>query len=289
MSEQPADALTDDVLSPSAGLRRRLTRVLAADYLFTHLGFYALLPILPVFLRHFPGADPVAVGGAMFALTFTMRSASLVISNVLERLDARRCMSVALLLPGLSIPALAWAPSLTVAAALLVVAGLGISVNGLLSRVSVATQLERREDRLVVFSWINIAVNVSASCGPIVGSWIYATGSDSRLLSAVGGCYVLTATLMWWLMPPSTPPSGTYTLRQRVTGIIGLLRRRDVRPLLLTTAIGWFCYAQLFSALPLLLAEAVPDVRWAATYFTLNAVLVIVLQAAVTRISSRWL
>lgn len=219
-----------------------------------------------------------------------MRLSSLFVSGRLESLSPKRCMVAALFLPAASFAALAFARGLPAVFVLLVVAGLGISVNGLVARALVANEVPERDQRLTVFSAVNVAVNVAASSGPLLGALLYRPDAPERLLVPVGACY-LAASLLVAAVLPRTPgrPGGASSLRDRGRALVGPLRAPGVWRMAAFCGLGWFLYAQLFSALPLFLIDVVHQRELAATYFTANAVLVIALQAPIGRVATRLL
>lgn len=282
--------------SPASKLpRARLLRVggpLTLDFLLTHLGYFGLLPLLPVVLRdRLSASGAAAVGAALFLLVLSMRLSSLFVSGWLETQPARRCMVGALVLPAAAFAALGLARDLPAVLVLLVVAGLGISVNGVVARATVANAVPERGQRLEVFSAINVAVNVAASVGPLAGALAYRSDAPERLLLPIAGCYVGAALIVAVTLPrtPAERAVGPSSPLARARALAGLARVPGVWRIAAVCALGWFLYAQLFSAFPLFLADVVHQRELAATYFTANAVLVIALQVPLGRLATKLL
>ncbi|TXS39779.1 MFS transporter [Streptomyces sp. t39] len=263
----------------------RRTLALTTAYLLTHLGYFSLLPVLPLLLER--GAGAAGAGTALLCFTVSARAASVLISGRLERFPARGCMVAGLLLAAGSFMALAARPPFPVLVVLLLAAGCGISVNGLTVRAYVAQAVPDSGARHKLFTAVNLAVNVAASLGPVAGTFLVWAGGGERLWLLVGGCYLLAAATTRLMMPAVPAARGeASTLRRRLTVVRGILRSPHARRLAAVTALGWFVYAQLFSALPLFLADTV-DRRAVAAYFTANAVAVILLQAPVSALVAR--
>ncbi|MFF8566777.1 MFS transporter [Streptomyces albidoflavus] len=263
----------------------RRTLALTTAYLLTHLGYFSLLPVLPLLLER--GAGAAGAGTALLCFTVSARAASVLVSGWLERFPARGCMTGGLLLAAGAFMALAARPPFPVLLALLLVAGCGISVNGLTVRAYVALAVPGSGSRHKLFTAVNLAVNVAAALGPVAGTFLVWAGRDERLWLAVGGCYLLAAATTRLMMPPVPATRGEVsTLRRRLSVVRSILRSPYARRLAAVTAVGWFVYAQLFSALPLFLADLV-DRRAVAAYFTANAVAVILLQAPVSALVAR--
>ncbi|MFJ1751931.1 MFS transporter [Kitasatospora sp. NPDC088134] len=263
----------------------RRTLALTTAYLLTHLGYFSLLPVLPLLLER--GAGAAGAGAALLCFTIASRAASVLVSGRLERFPARGAMVGGLLLAAGAFAALALRPPFPVLLGLLLAAGCGISVNGLTVRAYVAQAVPGSEARHRLFGAVNLAVNVGASLGPVAGTFLVWAGSDERLWLAVSGCYLLAAATTRLLMPAvPAAPGGASTLRRRLSVVRGMLRSPYARRLAAVNVLGWFVYAQLFSALPLFLADTVEH-RAVAAYFTANALAVILLQAPVSALVAR--
>ncbi|MBT2480430.1 MFS transporter [Streptomyces sp. ISL-94] len=263
----------------------RRTLALTTAYLLTHLGYFSLLPVLPLLLER--GAGAAGAGAALLCFTVSARAASVLISGWLERFPARRGMVGGLLLAAGAFMALAFRPPFPVLLVLLLAAGCGISVNGLTVRAYVSQAVPDSGARHKLFTAVSLAVNVAAALGPVVGTLLVWAGRDERLWLLVGGCYLLAAATTRLMMPAVPAARGEAgTLRRRLSVVRGILRSPYARRLAAVNVLGWFVYAQLFSALPLFLADTV-DSRAVAAYFTANAIAVILLQAPVSALVTR--
>ncbi|OLR94788.1 MFS transporter [Actinokineospora bangkokensis] len=265
-----------------------MTVPVVLDYLLSHLGFFAVLPVLPVLLgRWEPAGGAVFVGAALFAFNFAVRGASLFISSLLHRADVRVAMASGLLMAAAGFAVLPVAPGAVGITAALLVAGAGMSTNGLMARVYVALSLETVA-RNTVFAAVQVAVNVSAALGPIAANFMLDNALDTPLLLAVAGTYVLAAAAVLVLLPRGVrPDDGDVRPPLRLGLLRAVVADPHVRRVSVITAAGGFLYAQFFSAVALQVAQVTDDPAWRAGIFTANAVLVVVLQIPVTAYCSR--
>ena len=268
--------------------RARVTVPVVLDYLLSHLGFFAVLPVLPVLLERFePAGGAVFVGVALFAFNFAVRGASLFVSSLLHRADVRVAMAFGLLMAAAGFAVLPVAPGAAGIVAALLLAGTGISTNGLMARVYVALSLETVA-RNTVFSTVQIAVNVSAALGPVVANLMLDNALDTLLLLAVAGMYVLAAAAVLVLVPRGVRPDDGDVRPPLRWGLLrAVVADPHVRRVSLITAAGGFLYAQFFSAVALQVAQVTDDPAWRAGIFTANAVLVVALQVPVTAYCAR--
>jgi MFS family permease len=269
--------------------RMRVGVPVVVDYLLSHLGFFAVLPVLPLLIeRLHPDTTPWFIGAALFGFNFAIRGASLFLSRLLHRSTVRGAMVGGLVLAGASFALVPVAPGPTGILACLLLAGTGISTNGLMARVYVALSLSSPATRNTVFSAVQVAVNVSAALGPIVANLLLGRDLDTLLMLGVAATYLLAAGVVLAAIPPRLRP-GDQDLRPPLR--LGVFRVVVADPLVrrvsLITAVGSFLYAQFFSAVVLQVAALTESAAWRASFFTANAILVVVLQIPVAAYTAR--
>ncbi|MCL6538680.1 MAG: MFS transporter [Acidothermus sp.] len=179
-----------------------------ADYLLSHLGFFTILPVLPLVVQRFSGElGPFFVGAVLFVFTFAIRGASLFCAPLIHRAAIDRSMAAGLCLAALGFLGLAIQPPAPGVIAFLVLAGTGISVNGLAARVFVAKMLAHSAQRNVVFSAVQVVVNVAAAVGPVLGNLLFGKGLLTFLLSGVALAYFAAAVTVAATIPSGLRPS----------------------------------------------------------------------------------
>lgn len=274
-----------DTIPPSDGTRH-FARALTVDYLFSGLGLFTILPTLPILIEDQTGAAG-AVGISLAVLNIASRVGGVGASPLLERLPPKGTMVVSLLLPGVGFSLLGLATTTASATAALLLCGLGFSINAILGKGLAAVVIPTRPERVGLFARINVAVNVAAAAGPVAGAYLYVTGKPLRLTLVCGGLFVAAALAVGLLMPrteqkPGRTGDGSFWRR-----LVDLGRQREMRRVAIVSCLGWFLYAQLFSALPLYATATLGDHRLAATLFTANALIIIALQIPLGRLSNR--
>lgn len=278
--------------APAAPVRgagpRRVTWPVTADYALSHLGFFGLMPVLPVLLRDDleVGAGG-AVGASLLAFTLTYRASSLFLSGWFAGRPIKPLMTTALLVAAAGLAALPFVGAPLLVGATLVVIGVGMSVNGLLSRALIGARVAEPGQRLRAFALVNVAVNVSAAVGPAIAAFVYARTGARAMLILVAGCYVVAALVVATLLERGTRVPGAARRALELRPLLRLYRDPSFRHLSLSAALGWFLYAQLFSALPLYLFATLDRAQLVATFFTFDAILVILLQLPLSRAGAR--
>ncbi|MFP5283846.1 MAG: MFS transporter [Actinomycetes bacterium] len=246
------------------------------NFFLSHLGMFALLPILALYVRD-SGASPTWVGLTLAAYTFTVRAAGLFTAGTITAVSDRAGSCLAMLVTGAALAVLALVPGAPLLPCLLLV-GLGVNSNGLFIR----SLLNRHTDaaRLTTaYGTVSVAVNIAAAGGPFLGTLMYAD-VGARPVFLVSGLLYIAAAVASLLAPREQA-----TAAARRVGFVatwGELARLTRQPgsarLVGVTVVGWVAYAQLFSALPLFLADVIGRRDATAAVFAVNAVTVVAVQ-----------
>lgn len=263
---------------------RSVGATIVLDYLLSHLGYFTLLPVLPVLIPQLhPDVGGWWIGAALLVSTFALRGGALFVSGFLHRTPVRRAMMGGLLLAAAGFGTLPVAPGIPGLLLCLGLAGLGISINGLTARAYVVIALPAAGDRTTIFSGIQVAVNISAALGPVVANFLFSGEHYGLLLASVAALYTAAAVAVAVSVPGGlhlSDGSGRPPLRLGLLKVI--VTDPDIRRVSLITAVGCLLYAQLFSALALQIADLTTEPTLRAAFFSVNAVLVVVLQIPVT-------
>jgi DHA1 family multidrug resistance protein-like MFS transporter len=223
------------------------------------------------------------VGISLLVATFAVRGGSLFVSGMLHRVPVRRSMVGGLLCAAVGFGALPLAPGIPGLLGCLFLAGLGISINALTARAYVAVALPASGDRTTIFSAIQVAVNISAALGPIAANFLFSGQHYGLLLAFVAVLYTAAASAVAATVPGGlrlSDGSGRPPLRLGLLKVV--VTDPGIRRVSAVTAVGSLLYAQFFSALALQIADLTTQPALRAGFFSLNAVLVVVLQIPVT-------
>ncbi|MCP3755584.1 MFS transporter [Streptomyces sp. TBY4] len=272
-----------------AGDHRAWSLLLSADYLLCHIGYFSVLPILAAVISHqLPGNSGFSVGAALFAYTSAVGISCLLVTRWISRFSYATAMAGGLLLSAAGMAGIPYVHSIGALVLLLLVAGGGLSVHGLLGRSLIAEITSGDIERNKMFSALNIAVNVAAAAGPFIATALYAVGAGKPLFLLVAGCYATAATLVLWAVPRDLrprPKSGIWPVSRATLAVV--LRDRDALRTALMAAAGSFLYAQFFSAFAILVAKGIENAPLRAGLFTANALAVVVLQVPVSALVGR--
>jgi MFS family permease len=183
---------------------------------------------------------------------------------------------------------LAYAHSLAVIIAALVLAGGGLSTHFLLARTLIAEVIPGDSGRNRVYSMIALAVNISGAVGPVAATTLYAFSGANTLLFIVAGCYLAAAVLLVIMVPADLSPLAS-SLRWPVSRATLRSIRRDTASLrtLVISAAGGFLYSQFFSSIALLITTFVAKGPEQGSLFAINAITVIAVQIPMAMLIGR--
>jgi MFS transporter, DHA1 family, multidrug resistance protein len=266
-----------------------VNRIIPVDYLLFHLGYFGVLPLLPLLVKSQLGPhSSVGLGAVLLVYNAAIGGACLPLAPLIARVGAKSGMAFGLACAAMGTGLFAYAHSIIVIAGVLLLAGTGMSVHGVIARSLIATVIPGDPERNRIFSTIQVAVNISAAVGPMVSTTLYAASGSRTLLAVASGCY-LTALGLVLLKVPSGIRAATSVQRWPVSRCTLRAVAHDpdaVRTVLVSTA-GGFLYAQFFSAVALLITLFVAKGPAQGLLFLEDAVVVVVAQVPVSAIVER--
>lgn len=268
-----------------AGIPASTRKGFIFDYLFSHLGYFTVMPLLAVWLPDLYGTWWSGV--AMVAFGISVRAAVLIFGNALNRLPYAASMIGGLLLAGLGFCSLALPLPPIVGVIGLLLAGCGINGNGSAVRLYVADNARGFEEKSSLFAAINVAVNVAAGVGPFIGNFLFEVDPAGVFLTA--GCAYFLAAVVPALTVRGRPVPVDKAADQG-SSLIGVwlkaLKSQSVAVVALAVFTGYLLYGQLFSSISQVVQAEISSEALRGSIFALNAVTVIVLQPVATKLSA---
>ncbi|MGW0836160.1 MFS transporter [Streptomyces prunicolor] len=277
--------------SSEAEPARRLQASLALDTLLGSLGLYSVIPVLGLLLAaQSDGSGTAIVGTGLFCYTASAGLSATLINRWLPELDYRRGMVGAVLLSAVAFGLLPYTTAGWALCGLLVLAGFGVSVHFLLSRVLVAEVVSGSIGRNRIFSLLQIAVNASATVGPFAANLLYSPSDPRTLMTMVALCYAAAGAVLLPGLPRGRSPlatSGKWPVSRQI--LLRTLRTPTMLRVVLTGTLGTFVYAQFYSAFALYVGREFTSTLLRSAFIAGPAVLIVVLQPVMTAVSSRLL
>jgi MFS family permease len=258
--------------------------------LINSTGAFLVWPFLTLYLRQNMEVSMTTIG-LLFTFTAPINFLSQVVGGSLaDRWGRRVMMAVSLLASGLVMLGFGLVGSLPGLILLLVLNGIFGPLFGPASNAMVADLIEPRK-RAQAYGLLRVVMNVGAAIGPSVGGFI-ATRSYFLLFTSAA----LTSLLYFLIVVAftrETKPQGSTSLEETTEpgreGWKTVLRDTPFLALCLITLLTCIVYSQMNTTFPVYLKEdvGIEEVQY-GQLMALNAVMVILLQFPITRITDRY-
>jgi MFS family permease len=277
---------------PSTGMSSSTLKLtLGFDYVTSNFGRFSLMPVLAMLLAsQGNGASWATTGIGMFGFMLCAGMSSLLAIKWLPRIPYVVTLPASMVFSAVGFGLLPYTRNPVATMVPLFVAGFGISVHAVLSRVLIAEVIQSETGRNTVYSMQQIATNAAAALGPFIAGALYVSGDGRPLLGMVGVAYLLAGVSLLVGLPRGLRPPDT--VRERTRGVaagLQLLRDGETRRVTVVTAVGTFVYAQFYSAFALLVALAIDSTLLESALLAGPPIAIVFLQALVTAIVNRYL
>lgn len=262
------------------------TRIVVFHYFAVGLGYFGLSTVLVV-MFHAEGFSAADIALMVMAFTLCNKVAKIPLALWMDRMEASTSALIGCVIAAVGLVGLSFAGTLATTLLCLAFAGVGISVNGLASKQLAADASDAASSRARVFAVINVGVNVATAVAAPAALFVADRSSYDTVLFLVAGSYCVAGLLTFLsharqrTRPVKAPP-GTWRVYR------GMLAKPGFPSFLLVNAFGWFLYGQLFNVLALHVSQGLREPTRLGWLYTINALLVVVAQVAVTRMVERW-
>jgi DHA1 family multidrug resistance protein-like MFS transporter len=249
---------------------------LAAIRLLGATAFYSLVPFLALWMARATALSVVQLGAIVGVGVFSTRAGALLLPRAVRLLGAREAIATCY---GIAVVAIALLTTYRQAEALwlgMLTALLGLSFSGAtLATKSLAAATISDEARLRSFSWLNIATNVGAAVGPVIGAAL-AEQTPTRLPMVAGSLLLICSLLTLVARSDASSATNNSDIQSRTAG-----RKTDFVRFLILSSVTWFGYSQVFNVLPVAargteMAALIPSI------FAINGALIIFMQLRIT-------
>lgn len=260
----------------------RPIKVLLFGVFLDHLGYYMVLPILPVMFKLETGLSPAEIGTILGTLAISFQMGSIMGGFLADRVGRKTVISLGSLLRAIGLSGFAFFTSYGFFLLSALISGMGGGMDAPSMKAAIAA-LASRENQTTAFSMRGIAANIGTGIAGLIV--FFMPGPTSFILYIAAAIYIALSVVSWLLLPKNcgqeacpTIPRGAY--RQ-------ILKNR---PFLGFAAVGvliWALYAQLALALPLRAADILSDPKNVSLIWSINSLIVILSQKAVTSLIIR--
>jgi MFS family permease len=265
----------------------RAARNITLHYFLTNTGLFGLLSTLAVSLtdRHFSAGR---TGFLVLVFTVANKTAKVPLARWLDRLRPAVAVLLGCLTAAGGFGCLEIARGTWPTACALALAGLGVSVNALASKQLAAEASDGMASRARLFSLVNVAVNTASAVAAPVALFFVGRHHHDWVLTGVAAVYCVAGTVTCLNYARTGPRRRPRAAVSSLSGYLTVLRLPGMPAFMLVNLLGWLCYGQLFNALAVHVSSTLHAQSRLGLLYTLNALLIVATQLAVTRLSETW-
>ncbi|WP_179860990.1 MFS transporter [Bacillus thuringiensis] len=256
--------------------------VICLDYLLAYSGYFTILPLLSILFSETRGYSVGAIAFASTTLIVSLRTGRFLLGPFLDNINPKNGIVGGVLIAGISLFSIGYIQNYYVTLLLLICAGIGMSANGLAGKTTLSFIGNEDGNALKYFSLLNVFVNIAAALGPLIGTFLLSYNLKNIIFQIAGIFYVSAGTLVF-LMIKKINIKKPENKKSFFSHYQKAIKDRRYLRFLLYNAVGWFCYAQLFIALPYYVKNHFQLDGKLGTLLMLNAILIISLQMLVSK------
>ncbi|KYD11438.1 MFS transporter [Heyndrickxia sporothermodurans] len=242
---------------------------------FNSIGFFSIIPLLSLWLVEVKDIEISKASFIVAAFTFMSKAGSAFVGGIINKLGLKQSLLIGLFGSSLTLLVITYSTNYFIL--LLFVITLGIFIS--LYNIALKTHISMLEEskRLNAYALLNIAVNVGASLGPLLGGLVLDWNPNNLLIISMFN-YVF-AGFIALLLPNIQLKKSEESLnifefikyRKENKGFKTFLR------FTLFSSIFWFLYTQIFTTFPVVFSQEFTG-KTIGLLFTINAITVILIQ-----------
>lgn len=241
---------------------------------FNSIGFFSIIPLLSLWLVEVKDIEISKASFIVAAFTFMSKAGSAFVGGIINKLGLKQSLLIGLFGSSFTLLVITYFTNYFILLLFIITLGIFISLYNIALKTHISMLEESK--RLNAFALLNIAVNVGASLGPLLGGLVLDWHPSSLLIISMLN-YVF-AGLVALLLPNIQLESGErlnffefVKYRKEKKGFKSFLR------FTLFSSIFWFLYTQIFTTLPIVFSQEFTG-KTIGLLFTINAITVILIQ-----------
>lgn len=255
-------------------------RILLFSVLLSHLGTYMVLPILPIYLKTQKGIDISGIGLILAVTPFAFQAGSLAGGVLADRIGRRTVISIGALINALALIGYVLSNEIPLLILVALISGIGIGLNAPSTKAAISVVASANQNNTTAFSLRGIAANIGTAIAGLLTYFILG-GASSIVFFAASFLYVVLGGITWLFLQKGCGDEKCTPIPLEEYKEIG-----KNRAFILFSAVMvfvWALYTQLSISLPLRAEEILPDPGAVSLIWTINSILVILLQTLITR------
>ena len=264
----------------TANSNRVQLRILLFGVLLSHLGTYMVLPILPIYLKTQKGIDISGIGIILAITPFAFQIGSLSGGVLADRIGRRTVIAIGAWINALALSGYAVINEVPFLILVALISGIGIGLNAPSTKAAISVVASTDENKTTAFSLRGVAASIGTAIAGLLTYFVLG-GSSSIVFFVASGLYVLLGVITWLFLQKGCGDEKCTPIPIKEYKKIG--KNRAFILFSVVMVFVWALYTQLSISLPLRAESILSDPGVVSLIWTINSILVILLQTFITR------
>ncbi|WP_223701764.1 MFS transporter [Sutcliffiella deserti] len=255
-------------------------RILLFGVLLSHLGTYMVLPILPIYLKIHKGLDISSIGIILAVTPFAFQAGSLSGGFLADRIGRRTVIAIGAWINALALSGYAIVNQVSLLILVALISGIGIGLNAPSTKAAISVVASSDKNKTTAFSLRGIAASIGTALAGLLTYFVLG-GSSSVVFFVASGLYVVLGIITWLFLQKGCGDEDCTPVSIKEYKEIG--KNHAFILFSIVMVFVWALYTQLSISLPLRAESILPDPGVVSLIWTINSILVILLQTLITR------
>lgn len=244
-------------------------KIILLGVLITSISTFMLSPFLALYMSS-KGFSAAEIGIVLTASVISQQGLTFIGGIMGDRFSYRKVMIAGLIIRIIGYMIFLWSNTLI----LLIIASSFAGIGGALLTPSTKASIATEENLGgKAFALRNVAVNIGASLGPILGGLLYKTSFNLVFLTAAFTHLTLLVLVVLFVKKFQKAKSNNMLIEFK-----NIIKDKNIIYLTIISSIFWFVYSQLNLSIPLYSKSYLHMEALTSTLFTLNGLIVIIFQ-----------
>jgi MFS family permease len=255
-------------------------KTLLLGVLLSHLGTYMVVPLLPLFLKLQKGMAITEIGLILAVSPFTFQAGSLFGGWLADRIGRKNVISIGAWINAIALVGFAVFDQLLFLIGMGLVSGLGVGLNAPSTKAAIAALASQDGNTTTAFSLRGIAANIGTAAAGLLTYFILG-GASALIFYVAAGMYIILGITNWMLLPKGCGDEPCESVPFQ--SYMKIFKNKVFIIFSLVSIFVWALYTQLSLSLPLRAEDILPNPGIVSLVWTINSVIVIVLQTPISR------
>ncbi len=257
--------------------------LLVAENSIANIGHYAAFAIITIYLLTVVKFSVLTTSYMLLFISISFKFSRVIFASLLGYIHPRLIMPLSLGMCSIGYLALAFFTTPFSVFMILFIIGVGYGINNLLIKLfaSIPDTNNIEQSTLVKFSIISVGINIAAAIGPLISNVLYLHLPLQSVFIFSALVYATSCVIAIFL--PITIQQHMIPKKQIIKNLVLCFKNYDLLLASILSIFYWFLYAQFYSSMPIYIAKGIHYPQFLGSFFTLNALIVILFSTFMAR------